>query len=302
MVKKSISLALFILVIHFTLNCSRNYEGDLESFSLEGEWLYRFSNSINPKEIQSLKDGWMDAVTPIVFHKTDMKIGDRKLWLKKEFVLPGHFVDKSIYLNLGEYSGRVEFYLNGRLLDNLNQIQKIRELFSLKYRLIELHPANLHFGQHNQLLIEKWFIKTSDSLLIDQPTIYSRTGFLQGKGFTISECPYYIERDLHAFIEDFSLAWMYADSSEVINFFAENFRFKRMDRTIYVSKLLRLRDVYSIEKIELGKPNFYNFGSDTKILVFADWVIQLYNQKTYHLPFILESTKTNEKWLFLKIY
>jgi hypothetical protein len=299
---KRVLLNFATIILMVSLNCSKHYQGDIDSFSLQGEWLYQFTDSLSFQEIASMTSGWLEAITPIVFHKGDLKKDKQWIWLKKEFVIPGHFINNPLYLDLGEFRGNTELYLNGQFLSGMSNMGGFSRMFLMKYRLLELHMADLHFGHQNQLLVETRFKNISDSLYIDQPAIYSRTGFLKNQGFPVSECPYRLERDIHATLEDFSLAWLRGDSLQLYNFFDRNFIFRDMNPVTYSKKLIELNDAHNISQIELTGPNFYLLNGQDKVLVFGDWMIWSDEQAPNHLTFILNVVKRDKDWLIGKIY
>ncbi|MEJ2048550.1 MAG: hypothetical protein P8Y60_01660 [Calditrichota bacterium] len=299
---KRVLLNFITIMLVVSLNCSKHYQGDLDSFSLQGEWLYQFTESLNFQEVDSMPSGWMEAITPIVFRKSDLKLNKQWIWLKRGFILPGHFVNNPLFLDLGEFRGNTEFYLNGRLLSGLQNMGNIGKMFLMKYRLIELDMADLNFGRQNKLLVEARFGNISDSLYIDQPAIYSRAGFLKKQGFSISECPYRLERDIHATLEDFNLAWLRGDSLQLYNFFDRNFIFRDMNPVTYTKKLIELKTVHNISQIELTGPDFYLLNGQDTVLVFGDWKIRSDEQPFYHLTFILNVVKRDQGWLIGKIY
>ena len=289
------------IILILSVNCSKHYQGDLESFSLQGEWLYQFTDSLSFQEVDSMPSGWQEAVTPMVFRKSDLKLNKQWIWLKRGFILPGHFFNNPLYLDLGEFRGNTEFYLNGRLLSGLQNMGNIGKMFLMKYRLIELDMADLNFGRQNKLLVAARFGNISDSLYIDQPAIYSRAGFLKKQGFSISECPYRLEKEIHATLEDFSLAWLKGDSSALYNFFDRDFIFREMNNITYAKMLIESKDVYNISQIELNDPDFYLLNGQDTVLVFGDWLIRSDEQLSSHLTFIMNVVKRDQGWLIGKI-
>jgi hypothetical protein len=299
---KKILLLISLVFIIVVLNCSKHYQGDIESFSLEGEWYYQVTDSISFQEAEFMPDGWIEAITPIAFHKSNLKQNKQWIWFKKEFVIPGHFIYNPLYLDLGEFKGKIEIYLNGEPLDKVQKIQSLGKMFLQGYQLVELHMANLRFGHPNSLLVESRLKKPSDSLYIEQPAIYSRTGFLKKQGFPVSECPYRLERDVHAFLEDFSVAWVEGDSLLLFKFFNNDFHFREMNRTEYVDRLIDLKDDHQISQIEISDPNFFLLNGKEQVLVFGDWIVRQSEEISWHLPFILQVIKSDDHWLIGKIY
>ncbi len=294
----SLSLAFFILIP----NCSKHYQGDIESYSLEGEWYYQITDSLSFQEVEFLTTGWMEALTPIIFHGNDLKPNKKWIWFKRDFVIPGHFVYNPLYLDLGEFKGRTEIYLNGVPLEISRKIQSLKDMFLEGYQLVELHMADLRFGHPNSILVESRLKKSTDSLYIEQPAIYSRVGFLKKQGFPVSECPYRLERDVHALLEDFSLAWAESDSSQLIDFFTRDFRFRDLNRSAYSPRLIDLKNDRQISQIEISDPNFFLLNGKEQVLVFGDWIVRQSEEISWHLPFILQVIKSDDHWLIGKIY
>jgi len=299
---KRLFFSLSVVFVILILNCSKHYQGDIELFSLEGEWYYQISDSLSFQKAESLSEGWMEAITPIIFHGSDLKQNKKWIWLKREFVIPGHFIYNTLYLDLGEFKGKTEIYLNGESLDKSQKVQSLGNMFLQGYRLVELHMADLHFGHQNSLLVGSHLKKSSDSLYIEQPAIYSRLGFLKKQSFPVSECPYRLEREVHAFLEDFSMAWAQSDSLQMVDFFTPDFNFRDMNRTKYSAQLIGLKNVHSISQIEISDPNYFLLNGKEQVLVFGDWIVRQSEEISWHLPFILQVINSDDHWLIGKIY
>ena len=299
---KKTSIYLIIAFAIGIVDCRKHYQGDIESFSLEGEWSYQFTDSISIQEADTLSHGWLEAMTPVLFRKNDLKQRKQWIWLKKDFVIPGHFIYNPLYLDLGEFKGKTEIYLNGVPLDKWQEAHSLKDMFLDNYYLVELYMADLRFGHRNSLLVGSYFKKPSDSLYIEQPAIYSRIGFLKKHGFPVSECPYRLERDVHAVLEDFSLAWVGNDYSQLFNFFAPDFQFRGLNRTDYSTRLIDLKKDHQISQIEISDPNFFLLNGKEQVLVFGDWIVWKSEETSWHIPFILQVIKSDDHWLIGKIY
>ncbi|MEJ2636600.1 MAG: hypothetical protein P8184_15070 [Calditrichia bacterium] len=292
---KYCTLFFAILVCLKCSSCSKHYQGDIDIFPLKGGWFITAgdtSTGLSPAEKTS---GWQKFLPPL---QAPMPSGNSEpfYWLRKDFVLRGHFVDPVIYLYPGYLPDSSVVYLNGRRLNRRGTFLRFLKSISHPQFIYEISLSQLHFGKRNQLMIRLPRAEIPDSLLSGKRGIYSRLGFLHTEGYTVKLCPYDIERDLHARLEDFSASWMNLDTLQMKQFLSPDFAGKQTNPSLFEDSILQKTERQHPQEIELYRPGFYCSPDDSTVLVLGNWIFHYPCERKKESLFFWEFKRFGRTW------
>ncbi len=286
------------LILTF-LFCSKNYEGDLQSFSLNGMWLYHEGTSAEWSRTFFNDTSWARISLPAVLKSSVGSGSGNPTCYRRHFVLMGHFEERVVYLYLGRNADSMNVYLNGKLVGHRGNVSPHFGNIHRQKAIFEIDPADLHFGRENVLAVDVFGGEAADSLFGKHPGIYSRLGFLRMSGFRVSTCPYKIERNIHARLEDFSKEWQRGDSLKMASYLGANIEKRNSAAGELLSELLSERLRFQSANIELERPGFYCEKGDSVVLVLGDWYIRSEDRPVHRLAFQWRFQKLGGKWYIM---
>ncbi len=287
---------LFVGVVALSLYCSKNYPGDLQQFLLPGEWEMAFSSRPVSQAEEAAFHSYQTVNLPAALQVPDTA---RSLLLQQQFVLPGHFPDKQIYLVLGNTGDSLRVSLNGFSLNTDFQVLQPDLTGSNLSTLLEIDPSYLHFGKTNRLRLIMSARALPETLLTPRAGLYTRYGYLRRQGLAVEPCDFSLERNLHALLEDMARAWKVNDSTEMKTYF-----YPDSSRTVepppgLFQELVELNRRYHPVDIELYRPEFFRCPRKQVVLVLGEWRFHFSDGSLGKLPFQWQLTETPTGWRIL---
>jgi len=285
----------FILLLTLSfLNCSKNYQGDLSVFPLSDLWLFTTGDS----SLWALPDYDDSDWQTVNISELDSSVNlakNRTCWFRKHFVLPGHFVEKVLYLSLGKLDKGTTVYLNGQELQRETLVPVFSKGIITEDDLLEIDHLSLHYGKVNVLAIRISESSEFGILFREKPGIYTRLSYLQERGFALERCTYSIERDVRALLEDFACNCQQRDSVALLSYLSPEFAANTSKSRAFLKSLLdRTSDELALE-IEIYQPEFFLCRKDSSVIVVGDWIFHFLREK-HRMGFGWRLRKYPEGW------
>ncbi len=290
---KGFRIFLPIFTVFLFAACSKHYQGDLDVFSLTGRWEVAFSAKAGTEleREETLRWGTVELPGRVAIPDTA-----QALWLRRQFVLPGHFPDRQIYLYLGKVGSNSRVLLNGHsLICETRPLWYFLNLYGGEL-LLEVHPDELHYGKTNRLMLVMDANALPDTLLAGHPGLYTRLGFLNMKGQAVQECDFSLERDLHARLEDLAESWQKGDSLGLVGYFSDLSLKENPSTRMLLKDMLRVQKIFQPVDIELSRPEFFRCPVQGKILVLGEWLFHRTDGSVERIPFQWAIGKENAMW------
>lgn len=286
-------IVLFIAALFLLTSCSKNYQKDLTAYPLRGEWLVHAGDNPRWRLPGIAESDWQ----PLTEDGRLPPNGYRGfLWLRRYFVLPGHFPDKIIYLYLGPARDSLAVYLNGRLIGREGTFSRHFGNLPQREALFQVDPALLHFGKENVLAVRLYFSGNARTPLFPRAALYSRLGFLRARGLPVSACSFKTERELHARLEDFARDWLAGDSAGMAGYFVpDSLQANRRTDLLFREIRVAARQP-GLRDIELYRPGFYRCQRDSAVLVLGDWRFHFPDERMTQQPFQWKFVRRDADW------
>ncbi len=280
------------------IKCTRHYQKDLDFFQLRAGWKYYGSNSLSFSDTTFIPGKWILPESAPQLREW-LKTGNaRYLWCRNEFILDGHFTTSTLFLKLQTLPAIRQIILNQQHLKLPDDIIPAVNGTPLQKIIYRIDNPELHFGRKNTLIVGLLVSSLPDSIFAATPGIFSGRALLQDMGLPVEECPFRIERNCHAFLEDFAISWLKQDTMFLQTIFTPGNNETRGT----VKQLVEAVTKRNPSEIEFYEPEFYCLPSRSSVIVLADWIFHYPGRNNESFPFSWELRKVDQRWYLAKLY